>query len=271
MNPATPPSPSSGCDFATPGTGQYASKLCFVDFSPWDALRSAPPTNPNCQAGQLYMSADVANTPFILSFCMSVTSSDSGYVTDLGNSNPPGLLCTPNLQGWNDIEAVPLPTYTCPPTSEAFLGNNGFYTGVAATQRSTPWSRGSTAVVSFTNIQVLTSSGHVVANWQLATGDAESTDTSESITWHSDQNLTLLPNTSISPVGNACDSVGQYAPPGYNPNNLTGVGTTTVVCSSTVSADHTGSTMLAGPDTVDTDGDPAGGGLQAMFLGVMLP
>ena len=170
--------------------------------------------------------------------CGTPGQSISGYVTNLGNPDP---LCSPNLQGWNDVAAVPMPTYTCAPTSQAFLGNNGFYTGVPGDPALYTVAQSSSAVVSFTNIQLLTGNGAVVTNWQLVTGDAESTDTNESITWQSDQKLSLLPNSANSPIGNACNSFGQYAPPAYNstPAGLTGVGTTTVKCSSTVSEDHT--------------------------------
>jgi prepilin-type N-terminal cleavage/methylation domain-containing protein len=288
-SPPPPPSTPNGIGFATPGTGNPL--LGFVDFAPWAALHSAPPANSHCQSGQLYMSAGVTNTAFTLSFCMSVTSSQfnancgqgcagtpgqsiSGYVTNLGNQNP---LCSPNLQGWDDIAAVPMPTYTCAPTSQAFLGNNGFYTGVLQ-DKSPPGdpalytvAQSSSAVVSFTNIQLLTGNGAVVTNWQLVTGDAESTDTNESITWHSDQKLSLLPNSANSPVGNACNSFGQYAPPAYNPNNLTGVGTTTVACSSTVSEDHTGTVMLQATTPSTLTVTLYAGGLQALFLGVLLP
>ena len=47
--------------------------------------------------------------------------------SDVGNGAACGVAAR---SGYNDITAVPLPTYACPPGSEAFLGNNGFYTGV---------------------------------------------------------------------------------------------------------------------------------------------
>ncbi len=288
VSPAAPPSTPNQIGFATPGTGNPL--LGFVDFSSWDALQSAPPSNSHCASGQLYVSAGVTNTAFTLSFCMSVTSSQfnancippaqggtctgtpnqsiSGYVTNLGNSNP---LCSPNLEGWDDIEAVPMPTYTCAPTSQAFLGNNGFYTGVPGDPALYTVEQSSTAVIKFTNIQLLTGNGAVVTNWQLVTGDAESTDTNESITWQSDKKLSLLPNSANSPVGNACDSFGTSAPPGYNQTYLTGVGTTTVECSSTVSEDHTGTVMLQATTPSTLTVTLYSGGLQAMFLGVLLP
>jgi len=164
-----------------------------------------------------------------------------------------------------------MPTYTCAPTSQAFLGNNGFYTGVPGDPALYTVEQSSTAVIKFTNIQLLTGNGAVVTNWQLVTGDAESTDTNESITWQSDKKLSLLPNSANSPVGNACDSFGTSAPPGYNQTYLTGVGTTTVECSSTVSEDHTGTVMLQATTPSTLTVTLYSGGLQAMFLGVLLP
>ena len=140
-------------------------------------------------------------------------------------------------------------------------GNAGLYT----------INQGSTATVNITNIQVLNSNGVAATSWELVTGDAESTDTSESITWTSDQNLSLLPNSPNSPIGNACDSTGQYAPPAYNPNALTGVGTKTVACNATASRDHTGTTMLEATTPSSLTVTLNGTGLQAMFLGVLLP
>ena len=261
-NLATVSSPSTGCGFATPGTGTYASTLCFVDFSPWSTQTSAQ--NISCDAAQsgfstpLPIAAGIASTPFTLSFCISV-SPNSGAMSQGGRT------------GYDDIAAVPLPTYASPPTSEAFLGNNGFYTGVPGDAALYTIDQGSTATVNITNIQVLNSNGAAATTWEMVTGDAESTDQSESITWTSDQNLSLLPNSPSSPIGNACGSTGQYAPPAYNPNGLTGVGTKTVTCSATVSQDHTGTTMLEATTPTKLSVTLNGTGLQAMFFGVLLP
>ena len=90
------------------------------------------------------------------------------------------------------------------------------------------------------------------------TGDAESTDASESIAWTSDKALSLIPNSANSPVGNACDSTA----PSYNTQYLTGVGTTTVQCGpSPVSADHTGTVMLQATAPTKLTVTLVGGGL----------
>jgi hypothetical protein len=268
---ATVASPSTGCGFATPGTGTYAATLCFVDFTPWSKVTSPPAANNNCQSGQLYMAAGIASTPFTISFCMSVSGSVNGNPIT-GQSSAPAACGVLARTGWNDISAVALPTYACPPGSEAFLGDNGFYTGVPGLPALYTVQQGSVAIVTISHIQVLNSNGTAASNWELVAGDAESTDQSESIKWVSDQKLSLLPNTSNSPIGNACDSTGQYAPPAYNSvSGLTGVGTTSVTCNATTSRDHTGTTMLQATTPSSLTVTLTGTGLQAMFLGVLLP
>ena len=97
--------------------------------------------------------------------------------------------------GYNDLTAVPLPTYSCPPGSEAYLGNNGFYTGVPGDPALYEVDEGSTATVTINRIELLSSNGETATNWELVTGDAESTDDGESITWTSNEDLSLLHNS----------------------------------------------------------------------------
>jgi hypothetical protein len=205
---------------------------------------------------------------------MSVSAKNCG-ATCTGKSSNNGSACgvSPNT-GYDDVAAVALPTYSCPPTSEAFLGNNGFYTGVPGDPALYTDDNGSSAVITFSNIQVLSTSGISATNWYLVTGDAESTDPNESITWQSTPStstFSLLPNSTSSPVGNACNS-NPDTPPGYNAANLTGLATNDVVCSAVDSRDKTGTVMLEVPTpqtlTITLN---ATGGLQAAFLGVLLP
>ena len=105
------PSASPGCGFATANSRSiYANELCFADFTNYNFTAAttgtcSPPGLPT-QAGQLY-ELPIDNTPYTLSFCLQVTSSA------------------------NNLIASVLPTYYNPSgdDSEAFLGNNGFYTG----------------------------------------------------------------------------------------------------------------------------------------------
>jgi hypothetical protein len=227
--------PTTNCGFATPGTGTYASTLCFVDFTPFNATQAAYPA---CQQ----MSAAVTNTPYTIKFCISILDSP--------------------------VTPSPFPTYFAPPTSEAFLGNNGFYTGVAGKPAIYQTVQGGLTLVMFNNIQVLDANGNAATGWQLVTGDAESTDTGESLTFLSSQPLNLLPNSPTSTIGNAC-----AAPTVQNPSaiNLTGVGTTIVVCGATVSSDKTGTVMLESAAPTSMDVQLQGGGLQGTFLGMLLP
>ncbi len=260
--------PSSTCGFALPTTGTYASSLCFVDFTNWNTQTGATGSGLTC-AGGIPMSTNVANTPFILTFCISVSAVDN-HNNQITGATSAGAACgVAARSGYNDITAVPLPTYSCPPGSEAFLGNNGFYTGVPGDPALYTVDEGSTATVKITQIHLQTAAGVPASNWQLVTGDAESTDNLESITWSSDQNLQLLNNSTNSPVGNDCSS----APPGYNATYLTGLGGKTVKCSvapNDPGADHTGSVMLEAAAPNQLTVTLVGHGLQATFLGVLL-
>jgi type II secretory pathway pseudopilin PulG len=265
-----PPAQNTGCTFATPGTTNNTS-LCFVNFQPWENLAvpgsTGPPSNSNCSSGQLYVSALITGTAFVLSFCMSVTppnTNELGYTPGPGNGNA----CTPSNNGYNNIAAVPMPTYSCPPDSESFLGNNGFYTGVAGDPALYTVNSGTTTI-NFTSIQVMTTGGSPATNWKLATGDAESTDPRESITWTTNgPTLSLINNFANSPVGNACDST----PPGINTGSLTGLNppSSSVMCKATNSADHTGTVMLQATTPSSLTVQLVAGGLQAIFLGVLL-
>jgi hypothetical protein len=240
---------NTSCNFAAPGSGTYASSLCFVDFTPFNpSLPSSP-----CQE----IIAGVTGTTYTMSFCLSVTG--------------------------GPVAPATIPTYYNPPNSEAFLGNNGFYTGIpgnpaiyqtcegGGSSASPPCNGNPTSIATISQIQVLESNGQPATGWQLVTGDAESTDAGESITWTANQDLTVLPNSSTSQYGNACAT--SLTPP-YLPQ-LTGQGTTTVECAATVSSDKTGTVML---ETQATSTAPmnmtitmVGTGLEAFFLGMILP
>jgi prepilin-type N-terminal cleavage/methylation domain-containing protein len=241
--------PTASCNFATPTTGTYASTLCFVDFSTYNFQS----TSGVCQT----MTAAIVNTPYTLSFCIlsSATPSSSTGRACLANSGPVYAAT---------VTPCPLPTYFDAPTSEAFLGNNGFYTGVPGDPALYENAEGTTASVTITNIKLLDSNGNSATNWELVTGDAESTDGGESITWSSDQLLNLLPNTPTSSIGNACP----YPSPGQG---LIGVGTSVVTCKASVSSDKTGTVMLEAAAPTKLSVQMVGTGLEAMFMGVLLP
>jgi competence protein ComGC len=240
------PASMTGCGFATPDTGTYTSTLCFVDFTPFNYATYNVDPNPansplvtppsSCQQ----MSADVANTPYVLSFCLSTTSSAGAVVPYI------------------------IPTYFDPGTSESYLGNNGVYTGIPGDPALYQNSEGATSYVYISNIKLLDSNGNAATSWELVTGDAESTDQGESITWTSNQPLNLLPDSPTSAYGNAC--AGSSPPAG-----LTGVGTTTVTCGASVGSDKTGTVMLEAAEPTTLTVTLVGTGLEAIFVGVLLP
>ena len=141
------------CGFATPGTGTYASTLCFFDFTAWNTQTGTP-----CGNGGLQVSNSIANTPFTMSFCLSVSG--------------------------GPVAGASIPTYTNPPPgSSAYLGNNGFYTGIPGNPALYQSTEGTTTTVTITNVQVLGAERVPATNWNLVTGDAESTDAGESMIW----------------------------------------------------------------------------------------
>jgi len=285
-------SSNAGCGFATPGTGTYASTLCFVDLSAWNAQSSNP--NVTCPTGSIGISAAVANTPYTMTFCISVQSTTSSGTAITGTTDGSSANPDPAEVGFDDIAAVSLPTYFNPPTSGAFLGNNGFYTGVPGNPAFYTIGQGSTSTITITNVQVLNSNGSPATGWDLVTGDAESTDSGESITWTtcptittatgggytgsgctaSDPNLYILPNSPTSQYGNACD---EPTSANYANVDLVTPGTQSVECAATVNSDKTGTVMLEATVPTSVAAIPnltvrqVGTGLQAIFLGLLLP
>ena len=254
-----------------PGTGTYAQQLFFVNFANWNTQTKS--TGISCAGSALPMAAAISDTPDTLSFCLSVSATDSNGNALTGYSGIATNGCNETRDGYNDVAAVPLPTYTCPPLGEAYLGNNGFYTGVPGDPALYSIQLGSTAVVTMSNIEILSSTGIEATGWQLVTGDAESTDSGESLKWVStpaSATFTLLPNSPTSDIGNACNG----APP-TNLGTLAGLGTTTVTCTASYHRDKTGTAMIEAqqPSTLTMTlggGGNTGNGIQAVFVGVLL-
>ena len=147
------------------------------------------------------------------------------------------------------VKAVAFPTY-----GGAYLGN-GAYTGVGGKPALYQTQSGTTTTAALSNISVVDSQGNPVSGYSFVGADAESTDATESITWTSDQVLNLISN-----IGNACNSGAL----------LTGVGTTTVKCSATVSNTKTGTAILAAEHPSTFTQVMVGQGLQAVAFGVLV-
>ncbi len=271
---ATAISTNSTCGFATPSPlSTYASDLCFVDFTVWNTYTGA--SSPQCTGRGLYIASAIDGTPYTLEFCISVSTIDraSGNAINgktLINSSGGST----SVAGWNGILATILPTYVSPPPgSAAFLGNNGFYTGVPGNPALYESDEGSTSTITITQIQVVDSDGDPATGWDLVTGDAESTDQGESMTWStgsSGPGLFDLANSPTSEMGNACadPTPGTSTTPG---DGFSGNGTQTVECQASISEAHTGTVMLEAKAPSNLTVTLYGGGLEAMFLGILLP
>jgi prepilin-type N-terminal cleavage/methylation domain-containing protein len=281
--------PSSiGCGFPTPGSGTYSTQLCFADFSSYDWTKASTgtcaPTGQPTQTGQLFQLA-IASTPYTLSYCLQVST--------------------------NDVQPSIIPTYYNPSgdNSEAFLGNNGFYTGIPG--KPALYQNASTLVTAkFTDIQVLDAKGQAATGWTLVTGDAESTDTNEWMVFSNTTlpaiNWSILPNNGASDLyGNACyddqdpNNTGLLAWTGSVPPTKAGVGSpsngppatsspltintstyatgaTSILCESNQQLNKTGTLMLQAQEPTGSSAAQSvsitmqGAGLEALFLGVLL-
>jgi type II secretory pathway pseudopilin PulG len=238
-------STSTTCGFASPGSGTYASTMCFVDFSPLTgAALSAATTTGGC----LEMSVQLPEA-YTLYFCINI----SGPI--LASNSPP--------------IAEPLPTWT-----NGFLGNNvngsPFYTNVPGSPAIYQNVQGVTNTVTFSNITVVNPQGIPATGWEATSADAESTDLGESITWNSNEPLTVIPNDQTGyaePVGNACQNgtdltsnststeVECY---GGNPNTDPGVGL------------KSGTAMVEALTPTTLSATMVGTGLEAITFGLLL-
>jgi prepilin-type N-terminal cleavage/methylation domain-containing protein len=229
------------CNFASPGTGTYSTTMCFVDFTNVNGSALLTAEGGGC----LEMSVALPNS-YTLYFCLSLSGSQV------------------------------LPWYL-PTWPQAFLGNsiNGvpFYTGIAGDPALYQRVEGGTSTITFSNIEVVAPNGTLATGWEATSADAESTDSGESITWTSDQNLTIIPDGEAGqtqPVGNACLN-------GVTSQGLTGSGTTSVTCTGTAGgysetgATKTGTAMVyaTGPSYIKAV--LVGTGLEAITFGMMLP
>jgi len=240
------PATTTGCGFASPGTGTYASTLCLVDFSSLTGNNLLA-----AEQGCLEMSVPLPGGS-TLYFCIGVTG-------------------TPVLPS-------PLPTW-----QNAFLGNScagssscatgtPFYTGIPGEPALYQTGSGLTTIT-IKGITVLNAQGLPATGWEAVGADAESTDQGESISWTANTPLTIMNNnetydSQTDPVGNACDggSGGGSGLTEYN-NNLT---VTCAVPSAVSVGLKTGTAMVwaATPNIFTTT--MVGGGLEAMAFGLLL-
>jgi hypothetical protein len=102
--------------------------------------------------------------------------------------------------------------------------------------------------------------------------DAETTDPSESISFSSNVDLSLLNNTPTSPMGDACNLEDGIGNPEAGETDLTGVGTTTITCKSTWQANtpRTGTPMVWAQTPSTFTLSMQGSGLEGLSFGMLL-
>src|SRR5487761_2310768 len=262
-------SPTTGpvCGFALPGTGTYASTLCFIGFS--SSIIAAAELN-----GGTSMSVAVPGG-YTITFNLTIVASR-------------GV-----------VGAAPFPTY-----SAAFLGNDigglPFYTGVGCPYTTSPitnqvppqgtpscinpaiyqTSSGAVSTITLSNIVVTTPQGQPATGYEVVTADAETTDPGESIVWNSNVAMSLIPNTPSSAEGNACNLQDSNGNPLAGGTDLTfSPDSKTVTCQSTwqspANQPRTGTAMLGiSPPTVNGVTTPVtvsaqitGAGLEGVAFG----
>jgi prepilin-type N-terminal cleavage/methylation domain-containing protein len=269
-------SQGDSCGFALPGTGTYASQLCFFDFSKYFANGTVP------------------NNTTVTEYV------PGGYK----------LTATLSVTGQTNVVAAHFPTY-----SAAFLGNannsgSPFYSGVGCPSSDpTTYVSGSqtygttscispaiyqqgsgTTTVTLSNITLTTVTGAMATGYEVVTADAETTDANESQTWTSNLGFNQVPDlpggTTLDAQGNACSSTDANGNPvgGGDITPSTISNSTTVECGSTwqdpAGIPRTGTLILAvTPPSSGTGANGStsikdvmvGSGLEGVSFGLLLP
>jgi prepilin-type N-terminal cleavage/methylation domain-containing protein len=207
--------PAATCEATTGSTGPYAGSLCLIDFSGLTANDLAVAETP----GQCYNMSIAVEATDILHFCLSLSS------------NTPGEGAVPT--------AIPSDTY-------AGLGNTVYpgIPGEPALYMSPYMNESVTMTMSLSAFSLVNAAtGQPDTGWSIVSADAETTNSGETLTWTSNNPLTVLNDMEAgqpAPDGNACNGV-----------DLTGSGTTRVTCTGTL---NTESAPLTGAAMVEVSG-----------------
>jgi prepilin-type N-terminal cleavage/methylation domain-containing protein len=278
-DPASLGGPTSGpsCGFALPGTGTYASTMCFLNFAGLSNLSNpSNPSNPfNYTPTQIQNGVTISEAipgGYTLKFSIKVTGTPSWTAhvfptwtnAFLGNTNSG----QPFYTGVGCSTSTPTITTTGYGTPSC-ISPAIYQTGTAQLQPTT---------VTINNLTLTAPGGAPATGWEFITADAETTDAGESISWTVNSPLTFsdIPNTPTSPWGNACqNSDGSY---GITPYTFQqGTPSSSVLCTDnySVSTPRTGTLMLGvrpGTGGISTlTSTLIGSGLEGVAFGLLLP
>lgn len=235
-----PTSGDASCGFALPGTGQYASTMCFIGFLQSQIQAAFPNSNQTCtntdpgqQGTDVY--ADIPGG-YLMSFCLTVKP---GAGESQSATNPAVIAVSTPVGGGSCDQQKPQP---CDgghiSNGQGFLGNDNqvegtatpFYAGIGCPD-STPTvvsnvvtsscidpaifqtTNGGLDTVTLSNIEVDDPEGDLATGYEIITVDAETIDPGGYIKWASSlpaskpYPFNLVPNFSYSDLGNACNNV----------------------------------------------------------------
>lgn len=193
------------CQFALPGTGTYASQLCFFDFANVFSGGSLP----NNKKFQEYVPGGYVLSGYLtISGDPHVVAAKFPTYSDafLGNANAAGQpfysgvgcpVNTPATYVQNPQNYKPNENTCCPAPAPPTNVQNGVTYGTPSCISPAIYQQnsGGTDRIMLTNITLLTASGTPVSGYEIVTADAETTDPGESITWTSNLNFTQIPNS----------------------------------------------------------------------------
>ncbi|MGA7833855.1 MAG: prepilin-type N-terminal cleavage/methylation domain-containing protein [Acidimicrobiales bacterium] len=231
----------SFCGFALPGTGTYASTMCFVGFTTPELEAAYPSKGNTCTStdpGQqgVDLSVDVPGG-YVMTFCLTVVPG-SGESQSATNPSPLEAVSTPIGGGTCDTQKSGPCDWGQKSNGQGFLGNdntvNGtptpFYAGIGCPS-STPTlqsnvvtsscidpaifqtTNGGLDTVTLSDIHVTDPQGDSATGYEVITVDAETIDPNGYVQWTSTSPASkplpfnLVPNFSSSDLGNACNNV----------------------------------------------------------------
>jgi prepilin-type N-terminal cleavage/methylation domain-containing protein len=252
--------------------GTYATTLCFVDFSSYNASEADYPSS--CQTFVAYIPGGDT-----LKFCMGEEGNQPMVATTLP-TYPEAFLGNTLLNG--DNQSVPFYTALgCPDSTSAETGSGGPTPScIEPAMYQTDSGYGPTNTLYFTGISVTTPTGAPATGWEFVSADAETTDSNEYISWYSPTAvLTDLPDTVCAASapqtasncgtawwGDTCDNTPNWDGP-------QGFGTSTVTCQSgsyETSDTKTGTPIVEALTPTSMNITMKGAGLEGIAVGLKL-
>ncbi len=231
------PQLGSTCGFALPGTGEFATTMCFVGFSTSQLQKAYTSTGTTCtqtNPGHLGMDTSVfVPGGYTMTFCLTVAPGEGGtnpppvvaVTTPVGGgtcanqgANGCDLGSRSNGQGFlgndNQVNGIATPFYAgigCPLATPVLQSN--VVTSSCISPAIFQTSNGGLDTVTLSNIQVTDPDGNSATGYEVITADAETIDPGGFIKWSSSLPTSkplpfnLVPNFNSSDLGNACNNV----------------------------------------------------------------